>query len=127
MGLCLGNLPTPVASAIAVACAVIREDFPLPSRFMNLQDLADDWDQLLFGMASKPANFTCGRCMQPQKWMYNRNAMLLPNQVIEVKARVLQKEVCAMHPLPCETGWLPGGCQPCPSSPLLRSSLPSRS
>ena len=61
---------------------------------MNLEDMANDWDALLYSMVSREANFTCGRCMQPQRWMFDKaTGKILSRPQLIAKALVENREL----------------------------------
>uniref|UniRef100_A0A061RJS8 Uncharacterized protein n=1 Tax=Tetraselmis sp. GSL018 TaxID=582737 RepID=A0A061RJS8_9CHLO len=62
-------------------------------RFMDLRNMADDWDRLLFSLASKKIEMKCGECLKPQKWMYTNEGVLLPREDVLLKAKMLDKQV----------------------------------
>jgi len=60
---------------------------------MDLDKLADDWDHLLYSLASRRINMRCGQCIRPQKWMYDREGALLSREVLIGKAKILNKTI----------------------------------
>eukprot|EP00951_Prasinocladus_malaysianus_P030193 scaffold283051_cov22-Prasinocladus_malaysianus.AAC.1 len=59
--------------------------------------MAEKWDEVLYKMASTEADFECGRCRQPEKWMYGATGEMLNTEVIVGKSRILKKPYDTMQ------------------------------